>query len=48
MASSSGVSVRTVKSAIYRLRDVGLVRRVGSNKKGSWVLVSKSNDVDVP
>ena len=39
MAASSGSSARSVKSAVYKLRDLNLIHRVGSNKKGVWELI---------
>lgn len=41
MAISSGTSVRTVKSALYKFRDADLIHRVGSDKKGTWELAQK-------
>ena len=42
MAISSGFSVRTVYSALYKLRDANLIQRVGSDKKGTWELSQRS------
>ena len=36
-------SVRTVKRATYKLRDMGFIRRIGSDKKGSWETVSEKD-----
>ncbi|MCL2296425.1 MAG: putative DNA binding domain-containing protein [Methanomassiliicoccaceae archaeon] len=44
MAASSRSSVRTVKSALYKLRDADLIQRVGSDKKGTWELVQRPAD----
>jgi len=44
MAASSGLSVRTVYSAIYKLRDANLIQRVGSDKKGTWELFQRPAD----
>ncbi|MCL2890863.1 MAG: putative DNA binding domain-containing protein [Methanomassiliicoccaceae archaeon] len=41
MATSSGSSVRSVKSAISKLKDENLIRRKGSDKKGFWELIFK-------
>ena len=46
MAASSGVSVRTVKNALYELRDRGLIHRIGSNKKGVWEVILRPAEKD--
>ena len=44
MAAATRTSVRSVKRAIYKLRDEGRIRRVGSNKKGFWASVKNPSD----
>ena len=38
IAAATGLSIRTVSRQIARLRDTGVIRRVGSDRRGRWEL----------
>jgi predicted HTH transcriptional regulator len=37
MAVSFGTTGRNLRRVLLKLKEMGLVRRIGSNKKGKWV-----------
>jgi len=39
LADITGKSLRTVKRALKELKDKNLIRRVGSDKSGSWEII---------
>ncbi|EGL38256.1 winged helix-turn-helix transcriptional regulator [Oribacterium sp. oral taxon 108] len=39
MAKRIGCSESTVKRALQKLMDKGAIKRIGSNKKGEWIIV---------
>jgi Predicted transcriptional regulator containing an HTH domain and an uncharacterized domain shared with the mammalian protein Schlafen len=45
VASSIGSSVKTVRRSTDSLSDIGLIRRVGSDKKGNWEAIPPIKDV---
>lgn len=40
IATETGLSVRTVSREIKKLRDSGVIRRIGSDRTGSWEIVN--------
>ena len=44
MATSFGLSERTVVNTLIKLRDVNLIHRVGSKKTGTWELTQLTSD----
>lgn len=45
LSNATGLSVRTIKSHLAKLRDAGIIERIGSNKTGSWQFIDyKTNN----
>ena len=41
MAKRIGCSESTIKRTLQKLMDKGVIKRIGSNKKGEWIIVYK-------
>ena len=41
MAKRIGCSDSTIKRTLQKLMDKGAIKRIGSNKKGEWIIVYK-------
>ena len=41
LSEAIGVSTRTIKRELYILRDMHLIKYVGSNKTGHWEVVTE-------
>ncbi|MGL4209061.1 MAG: helix-turn-helix domain-containing protein [Candidatus Adiutrix sp.] len=39
LASETDLSIRTVARELKRLRDAGIIRRIGSDRAGYWEIV---------
>ena len=41
LADKTGLSARTVSREMKALRDLGIIKRIGSDRKGHWEIVEK-------
>jgi len=46
IAICTGLSIRTVNRIIVKLKNMGIIYRIGNNRKGSWKLVVESSNKD--
>ena len=46
MAKRIGCSDSTVKRTLQKLMDKGAIKRIGSNKKGEWIIVYKKQQIE--
>jgi len=47
LATSIGMSARTIERVIVKLRENGSIRREGNNRKGKWELVARTTDEEI-
>lgn len=43
-AEEAGLSERTVRRYIDQLKDSGIIRRIGTNRKGYWEIISNQSE----
>jgi ATP-dependent DNA helicase RecG len=44
LSEATGVTKRQIEKVISQLKDLGLITRVGSDRKGQWLIVQEVSD----